>query len=206
MMRKELIVIGGGDFCWEILSWMNFGLECDWDFKGIIDTTGNLEEHENYLGPIESYQPQENDYFICSIGNVARLKICQDLEKKGANFINLIHPSAIINSHATIGKGCIIGPQALVSYKASIENYAIINASASVGHHAYVGEGCIVSSYVCLTGHVHLEQGVFISPHATVIPKRKIKKFSIIGPNSVVLRDIKETGTYFGVPVKRISA
>ena len=199
-------MIGGGDFCWELLSWASSDLNKKWKFKGFLDDNVKFIDNPHYLGVIKDYKIQSEDCFVCAIGNPKpKLKVCLDIENRGGKFINLIHSSAVVSDQAKFGYGCIFAPHTFISCDTKIGNHVLINVSATAGHNAIIADGCTLSGHADITGHVELEKGVFLGSHASIIPGRKIAAFSKIGAGSVVIKTIKESGTYFGVPAKRIS-
>jgi serine acetyltransferase len=55
-----------------------------------------------------------------------------------------------------------------------------------------------------VSGNVHIGNGVYLGTNSSIIEKKYLLHDIVIGANSVVIRDITESGTYVGVPVKKI--
>lgn len=207
---KRLLLVGAGDFGREIYGWCLDVKNPDWVIGGFLDD--NLAALQGYgcdkkiIAPIQDYQPQMNDIFLCTIGHPAtRLKVGRQLQARGAEFINFIHPSALVNANAKLGAGIIIGPFCYIATHATLGDFVMLNVSASVGHDAVLNQGCTLSSYCDVTGHVTLGERVFMGSHACIIPNKKVGDDAIIGAGSAVMRNVVAGSTVVGVPAKKVS-
>ncbi|MGD1843052.1 MAG: acetyltransferase [Thermonemataceae bacterium] len=117
-------------------------------------------------------------------------------------FINLIHPSAVIASTAEIGKGIQINPMSTIASYAVIENFVSINRHVSVGHHTTVGRFSTLNPNVHIAGHCHIEEGVTMGIGATVVDSIQIGKNSIIGAGALVTKNIPAGVVVMGIPAK----
>lgn len=197
---KNLIIVGAGAAGQEIFSWASPHFEAmDLRFKGYID-----DAHSAAFSKITDYSPEINDVFICSIGtSVNRMKCSDHLKEKGAVFINLIHPSAIVLSllHNT---GIVIAPFVYISNDVQIGENVLINASATVGHNVVIGKGSIICAHADLTGYVVVGERVLIGSHACIVPGKHIGDAAIVGAGSAVMRNVPSGTTVIGVPAKRL--
>jgi acyl-[acyl carrier protein]--UDP-N-acetylglucosamine O-acyltransferase len=80
-----------------------------------------------------------------------------------------------------------------------------IGSSVNIGHNCNVGANCIFTSNVCLAGSVIVGENVYFGVGSSVRNKLKIIEGAVIGQGAVVVKDIIEKGTYFGMPAKRFS-
>ena len=208
---KRLLIIGAGGFGREIYGWAKDVQEKDpgWELGGFLDE--NIYALDDYSYPIgivgnpDTYLPSDNDLFICAIGDpVAKLDICQLLEDRGANFITLIHPTAIIGPKCELGYGCILCPGSLLTTNVSLGNFVTLNVYATVGHEAVIGDGSTLSGHADVTGSAKLGKGVFLGSHAVVLPSATVEDFVTVGAGSTVLRFAQSNSTVFGVPAKNI--
>ena len=55
---------------------------------------------------------------------------------------------------------------------------------------------------VDLGGNVNIGEEVFIGTKATIVPGKSIASNIIIGAGSLVIRNLKKVGSYFGNPAK----
>jgi len=204
----NIIIVGAGGFAREVYYWANdtFSKE-NYRIKGFLSyNQGDLNGFNidvSIIGNDDNYKIKENDSFIIAIGDIdIKKRAINKLKKRGAKFISLIHPSALIVPTAKIGEGVVICPYCLVSDNVLLDDFVMMNTYASCGHDVKVGKYSILSPYVALNGFVKLENEVFVGTHATVISYKKVGFQSKISANSVVMRDVPPNKIVFGVPGK----
>ena len=93
---------------------------------------------------------------------------------------------AIINCGSKIGKGCIVNTGATIDHDCVIEDYVHISPGAHLAGMVNVGE----TSWVCT--------GAVVSNNVKIIGE------TVIGAGAVVVKEIREAGTYVGVPARII--
>lgn len=208
---KHLIIIGARGFGREVyhsaIESKGYGLE--FDIKGYLDDKVDaLTEYNGYppiIGTVESYQMQEDDVFICALGDVKWKKhYAQIILDKGGKFISLIHERAEISKNVLIGDGCIICPQSRISCDVSLGDFVTIQPYVFVGHDAKINDWCHVNTNVSISGFVTLSEGVTIHTSAVLVPKILIGENSIVGAGSVALNDVPANATVFGNPARAI--
>jgi len=206
----NIIIVGAGGFAREVYYWANdtFSKE-NYKIKGFLSY--NQKDLDGYnikadiIGNDDNYKIEENDRFIIAIGDIdIKKRAINKLKKRGAKFISLIHPTAIIIPTAKIGEGVVICPYCLVSDNVQLDDFVMMNTYASCGHDVKVGKYTILSPYVALNGFVKLENEVFVGTHATVISYKKVGFQAKISANSVVMRNVPSKCMVFGVPGKNI--
>jgi len=142
--------------------------------------------------------------FVVAIGeSEIRRRLMEELEEKGAQFATLVHASAIVGSRVQIGKGTVIMPGAIINAEAKIGKGCIINTEASVDHGCEVGDYAHVAVGAHLCGIVRVGEHTWIGAGATVINGVNVCSDCLIGAGAVVVKNIKESGTYIGVPARR---
>ncbi|MBO5240256.1 MAG: acetyltransferase [Clostridia bacterium] len=145
--------------------------------------------------------------FVVAIGNNEnRKKIIEQLLKANAVFPTLIHPCSTVSKSAKIELGCVVMAGAIVNADARIGRGTILNTCCSVDHDNNIGKYCHISVGAHLAGTVEVGDCAFIGAGATVKNNVTICTNAIVGAGAVVLRDITESGTYIGVPAKKMKA
>ena len=208
----DIVIVGAGGFGREVYHWARELLGSpNYRFKGFIDDNPDSEKISGnqlkILGAIHpgknQYDIQPTDRFIYAIGNIDNKKtIITELKNRGATFISLVHPTAVVADTAAIGQGVVICPFALVSDQAIISDFTMINCYASCAHDTQVGKYTILSPYATLNGYVELEDEVFLGTHSTVVASRKIGYRTKISANSVAMTNVPPRSIVVGVPGK----
>lgn len=210
--KKRLLIIGAGGFGREVLQWavdIQSQRDVGWEVGGFLDADpqafADFDMDYDVLGSPDSWQPTGDERFICAIGDpTIRLRICREFQQRGAEFVSLIHPSAIVGSRCQIGTGTILCPGVTVTVDATIGNFVVLNVRSCVGHDARVGDGCTVNDFCDITGNATLGEGVFLGSHSSVTPSAKVGDYARVGAGSVVVRRVRAHTTVMGPTAKRI--
>lgn len=209
---KNLIIIGARGFGREIYS---LAIECkeymkEYVIKGFLDSKADaLDNYDGYpliLGDVESYEVQDEDIFICALGEVeAKRKYTELILNKGGIFTTLIHPTAYISKNTILGAGCIICRNVLISCDIQIGNHVTIQPFSDIGHDAKIADWCHLNTYSFMGGFAELGEMATIHTGGIVLPHKKIEQNAIVGAGSVVIRNVKKDTTVFGIPAKKIT-
>lgn len=151
----------------------------------------------------KSIEAPDGEIFV-AVGNPQTRKRMMELYKDRTQPV-LIHPNAVVAGDVGVGSGTVVMAGAVINPGARIGRGAIINTSSSIDHDCSVGDYSHVSVGAHLCGTVRVEDRVWIGAGATVINNVNICGGCTIGAGAVVIKDIKEPGTYVGVPAKMIS-
>lgn len=206
---KHLIIIGVGGFArevhWHAQGSIGYGEE--WDIKGFLDGDIKLEAREYeklplpLLGDVESYEVQPDEVFVCSIADcAARERLVGILERKGAEFINLIHRTALVAPTATMGVGCIVTPDCKLMPDTRIGNHVIMNIAATLGHDAQAGDFCSMMGSSGLMGYAMAGQRVYLGTAASALPHAILEDDVFVGEWSVVFKRARRGRKVFGNP------
>ena len=153
------------------------------------------------LGFVNDYEKYKDCYFVIAIGNA---KVRENISKNNVKFYTAIHPSAIISPSACIGEGTVVMPNAVINADAKIGKHCIINTSSVVEHDDIIDDFAHISVGAKLGGIVEVGKSTWIGIGACVKQCISICGDCVIGAGAVVVRDITESGTYIGVPAKRV--
>lgn len=140
---------------------------------------------------------------IIGIGNAGVRKTIQESVDKN-KIVTLIHPDAVVAEDVVMGAGTVVMAGAVINPGTHIGKGCIINTCSSVDHDCKVGDYVHISVGSHLCGTVSVGNETWIGAGATVSNNVNICSDCMIGAGAVVIKDIKESGTYVGVPVKRV--
>lgn len=206
-----MLIVGAGGFGREVLSWCLHAEPHtkEWEIGGFLDSNPSaLDKHACEVGIVGdplSYTPTGNDLFVNAIGDPkTKLLVCKSLKERGARFITLLHPTAVIGRDCRIGEGCVLCPGAVLTTNVSLGSFVIINVYSTVGHDSRIGDGCTLSAHNDVTGNVVLGEGVFFGTHACVLPNTVVGDYAIVGAGSMVLKNVPAGSTVVGVPARQV--
>ena len=210
---KDLYIIGAGGFGRET-AWLVERINevaPEWKICGFIDDNvelhGSRQDGYTVLGGCDYFLSLKKDYWVvCAVGSA---KTRRTVVKKvssfpGIHFATVIDPDAKVSGSVSIGEGSIVCAGNIITVDIKIGKHNIINLSCTVGHDAVLGDFVTLYPGVNISGNVTVGAVTEIGTGTKVIQGKKIGSNTIIGAGAVVVKDIKEAGTYIGVPaVKR---
>lgn len=130
------------------------------------------------------------------------LKEFQSCHINKNQFVNLIHPDAIISQSSKCNKGLILEPLSVVSSQTELGFGVIIKRNVSVGHHCKVGDFVEISPGVTICSNVEIGDNSIIGAGAVIRDQVKVGKNSIVGMGSVVTKDVQDNCVVVGAPAK----
>jgi perosamine synthetase len=123
--------------------------------------------------------------YICGVGdNFTRKKIVE--RHKNLNWINAIHPTAILSREVKMGIGNVIGAGCVLQIGTRIGNHSIINTNSSVDHHCVVKNYVHLAPNVTLCGRVTVHDGVFVGVSASIVPNITLKPWMFVKAHGLV--------------------
>ena len=208
---KELIIVGASGFGREIIEYIEDINDASpqWIIKGFLDDNINaLDDFPSdykIIGRIVDWQPSQNEVFVCALAFPdIKKKIVNELRGRGAEFISIIHPSARISRHATIGEGVVITPNSNVNTNAVVGDFVSILGSG-IGHDAKIGSFSTFSGRCSVNGHVEVGECVYAGCGVFIAPSKTIGDHATLGIGSVVISNVKSNTKVFGNPAKKLA-
>ena len=204
MRRLNIIGAGGhGKVAADI------AMACGYDKIMFLDKDESLTFCMGFpvIGDDLSKEGYEKDDFFVAVGNAGiRERIFGELEEGGLSVVTLIHPSAVLGSNVTIGKGSVIMAGTVINADTTVGTGCIINTGSSVDHDNVLADFVHISVGAHLAGTVKVGKASWIGAGAIVNNNRTICRDVMVGSGAVVVKDITEPGTYVGVPARRKEA
>ncbi|RBL93782.1 acetyltransferase [Chitinophaga flava] len=120
-------------------------------------------------------------------------------------FINAVHPSAVISASATIGTGNMISANAVINAYSNIGHHCIINSAACIEHDNQMDDYASVAPRVVTGGNVAIGTFTAVSIGAIVKHGIRIGEHSLIGAGALVLKNVDAFSTWYGVPARKMA-
>lgn len=140
--------------------------------------------------------------FIIGIGsNSVRKKLA---EEHNVNWVSLVHPSAQKAINVSLGKGTVVMAGAVINACAKVGEHCIINTGVIVEHDCHIENYVHLSPSVSLGGTVRIGEQTHVGIGAVIINNVSLCKNCIVGAGAVIIKNITESGTYVGVPARKI--
>ena len=199
-MNKKVIIIGAGGHAKVIRDI----IEANGDkVKGFLDDKAQSTDCFNILGTVsdaESFSDGETEFFV-AIGNGT---VREKLMALPLKWYTAVHPSAVISPYAEIGEGTCVMPYAVINSNAKIGRGVIVNTCSSVDHDCKIGNFSHISCGAHVAGTVYTGDRVWLGAGSATRNNINICSDVLVGVGGAVVKDIKESGTYVGVPAKKI--
>lgn len=170
----------------------------------------------------DSFNPHEDEF-------ITDIKLCgrvEDIENDASVFLsigdnkkralyfktfqnqiikeNLFHNTAIKEENIQVGISNQIFAQAYINSLVKIGDNNILNTASILEHEVVIGSHNHISVGAKLCGRVRIGNNCTIGAGAIIIDKISICDNVIIGAGAVVVDNITESGTYVGVPARKI--
>ena len=203
---ERILIVGAGGFGREVLQWARHA----WPGHAqkivgfLSDDPHALDGHRptlRTLGSPDAFEPRPSDGLVLAIGiRGVRREVAERLAARGARFLTMIHPTAIVADTAVIGPGSVICPYAVVSDAVRLGRCVLVNYHASLGHDAAAGDYAVLSPYATLGGYAQVGADVFLAIHASVGPCIVLSDRCTVSANSSALTSAPADSIVFGVP------
>ncbi|MEY2922444.1 MAG: hypothetical protein RL108_1070 [Bacteroidota bacterium] len=207
----EVVLIGASGLGREIVSWNSISKEV----SNKLNIVGFLDDNPNALnnykvkipifGPIDFNLFDKKKSIVIAISDcLIKQTIFNNADEKDIEITTFIGENVLIGERTSIGKGSVLLPVSLVSCDTIIGLAVIVNSGSQIGHDVVIGDFTSIMANVDIGGGAIIGKNVFIGTGAVILPGVKIPDNTRIGAGSIVIKSLKQSGTYFGNPVKKI--
>ena len=201
VMKKSIAIVGAGGHgkvCAEIAGLMGY--------QKIVFLDDDPRLAGKVYGSTEKLLELSDDFdiFVAIGDNATRKAFLEKIRAQKASVATLIHPDSTVSKSAVVGEGSFVMAGAVVNADAVIERGVIVNTCGSVDHDCHLKDYCHVAVGAHLSGTVTVGTETFIGAGSTVINNVTIGDHVIIGAGACVISSIDQSGTYVGVPARKI--
>lgn len=208
-MNKSIYIVGAGGCGREVYAILKDLRFMGYRFAGFLDDDPNALQgwkgNGRVVGSIAEERPAADKLYVLAVGTPSVKKdLALTLGNKGAEFVTVVHPTAIVNETAQIGKGCIVYPYTVVSDSVKTGDFVLLNIAVSLGHDTVVGEYSTLCAHCDITGHAKIGCTCYLSSSTVVVPSSKIGNNVFVGAGSVVIGKIADNMRVSGNPALKM--
>ena len=215
---KDLYIIGAGGFTMEVLFLIDRFYNNKWKNIYIIDDNSDkigskirnvdvISNVNDFIMKCKNEVNIERDVLIV-INNPRVRKNIVDLLLEGKikiNFPNLIDGTLIFDEeYSKMGKGNIIMDFVGITGNVNIGDFNIIGARSGIGHDSTIGNFNTFSPRVSISGNVKIGNCNAFGLNSAILQNKSIGDNNDIWSYTMILKNIKNNCTYFGMPAKKI--
>lgn len=190
-MKKALIGFGG--HAREVMAQMGKDLVCFVDDEYVVEGTKSISE----------FNPKKYKVMIAIANPEIRKQILSKLPKN-TKFFSWIHPTSLILNNVKIGEGSFVGAYSIITTNVKIGGHCILNRMNQIGHDCVIGDFFSAMPGSIVSGNVNIQDSVYLGNNSCIKENITIHNDTTIGMNASVVKNIIESGTYVGVPSKKI--
>lgn len=183
-----------------------------------IAVAGFLNDHEPIGSLIGEYEvigrPREWKnlesgtqvvFALLSVGKMEeRSDLLSALSVPENRLATLVHPTALVGSGVSVGKGSVICSYVTCQPGSSIGNNSIVRAGANLGHDARVADFVDIGPNSTLCGYSDVAKGAHIAPNSVVRDSVSVGEFGVLSAGSVALKNIEPRTVWMGNPARRV--
>jgi sugar O-acyltransferase (sialic acid O-acetyltransferase NeuD family) len=189
---RQRALIGAGGHAREVMAQMGEKLPCFVDDAYQTDRTL----------PLSRFDPEQYEVLVAIGDSVSRQQMVARLPRE-TRYFTFIHPTALLLEDVTVGEGSFIGAHCILTTNIRLGRHALLNRGNQVGHDAVAGDFLSLMPGAILSGNVRLGDGVYLGNNACVREKVGVCSGTTIGMGAMVVAEIREAGTYVGMPARR---
>ena len=209
---KDLYIIGCGGFSKQVIELVEELNKREKQFHliGLVD-----DNPSNFDSSVLGYRVLgDTDYLlersladnICAVIAIGDGCVRQKLSEALPNleWVNLIHPKAIISRHTTLGRGNIICAGVIINPDCRLGNHCNINIGTTLGHDVELNDFSTIMPGSRLSGNVTIGRKTTIGTGSVVLQNLHVGEGSILGAGSVATKSIPAHCVYIGVPARKM--
>ena len=210
---EKVVIVGAGGFGREVEWLINRinKISQTYEVIGFADDRIEIGKQVGHSKVImntgELSKTSEKYNVVIAIANAKIRKMIAEklIQNKNLVFPNIIDPSVIYEEEEiSIGEGNIICAGTIITVNISIGNFNIIDIDCTIGHDDILKNYVTLYPSVNVSGNVEINDCTEIGTGAQIIQGLTITENVVVGASAAVVKNIEESGTFIGVPAKKI--
>ena len=206
---KQVCIVGTGGFGAETLCCLIDILaqsEFNYENSACFMVTDKVMEGKVMGLDVISLNKFDPEKYVCLVAVSVpeiRKKVVASLPEN-TQYTTLIHPSVIISDFVEIEEGGIVTAGVIITCNITIGKHVQLNLHTTIGHDSFIGDFFTTAPAANISGLCTIGNCVYFGTNATTKQGVVITDNVTIGMGGVVVKSIPESGTYIGVPVKKL--
>jgi len=197
---KKIGIIGYGGFAREVMCRLKKN-----SYDIFINEKFITNDIKNIVKPFENMDINKYKILICIGDSKIRNNIVNLLPANTEYFTYIDKDAKILDKKTiVIGKGSIITAGSILTTNITIGEFSHINLNTTLGHDIKINDYLTTSPGVHISGEINIGKNVYLATGCVLRNKINICDNVVIGMNSVVNKNITESGVYVGSPVIKI--
>lgn len=146
-----------------------------------------VQQEDDYafdLGLFDLLDPADGAMFVAfdeRFGNFKRMELMQAAMTRGFSLESFVHPSAVVDVSAVIGKNVFIGINAVVGHDVRIDYNSVLHAGVYVGPGSHIKPSCWIENGVQIGAGVEVGANGIVRMGASISASVKIGKGCELG-------------------------
>lgn len=204
-MRQPLLLVSGGGLAREVLALVR--LADAYDVVGFVDDDpvlrGQVIDDVKVLGGLEVVADMPGtDVLLCAGRGAVRAAMNARLRLPDERYATVTHPDVRIPSSCAVGAGSVLSAGCVLTADVSVGRHVVAMPRVVLTHDDVVADFATLCAGVVLGGSVEVAERAYVGMNASVRERVRIGAGAVVGMGSVVLTDIPDGRTWWGVPAR----
>jgi sugar O-acyltransferase (sialic acid O-acetyltransferase NeuD family) len=139
---------------------------------------------------------------LCAGRGSGRASLASRLDIEDARYATVIHPSVSLPRSSPVGVGSIVLAGCVLTASVRLGRHVVAMPKVVLTHDDVVDDYATLCAGAVLGGSVQVGPGAYLGMNASVKERVIIGADAVVGMGSIVLRDVPERETWFGVPAR----
>jgi sugar O-acyltransferase (sialic acid O-acetyltransferase NeuD family) len=203
---KKIGVIGFGSFTREIICNIDkpFDIFVTTEYYNNINIDTIKQKYNCSIFELNNYDSKKYDALITIVDNKLKDEIINEMPRNTTYYKYIDKRAIIMDKNIKLGEGVIICANSILTTNIVLGNFSQINLNTTIGHDTICGNNFTTAPGVNISGNCIIGNNVYIGTNSSIKEKIKITDNVVIGMNTGIIKNIDISGTYVGIPTKKI--